>query len=331
MFSFTEDGPDGSGLEVAVIDGTTTKAKEWSDRRVFYHCDVIGRDSVPNHTRESQAACQTLFEKNKGRIKNYNNEGELKTVSEGFMPPDGWAQGRALSLSGTMKFMLSPYTEKDQVHAILLCGMPGSGKSTAINSYATEWTKLYPHGEVLLISDKPIDRNLKVSHRRVDSKDPAILPLTNTKILQLQRELFEEHPTRGKVPFLVIFDDTATLKADEYTRVYNSIESLIRNARDCAVSVIYSTHVISDSAKTGQLHPMATHTFYFSKIPKAKLEEAYKDRARLKKPVVDFLVNRADIDRWVCVSAVAPQLVITPTLVTSVDALNDRFIPKKTK
>lgn len=72
------------------------------------------------------------------------------------------------------------------------------------------------------------------------------------------------------------------------------------------------------------LHNAATHVVFFKKSRPEKVYEALTKRMGMTKDAADYLIEELP-SRWFCLTTTMPQLIISPTLVVTLNALNKRF------
>lgn len=236
---------------------------------------------------------------------------QVKLGKQPFIDDDAII-GSSIQLSGPNTLNISAYTSKNQVNTISIFGNIGSGKSYFTGEYMKQFRKLYPESKILVFSRKTNQPAFTQQYQQIDVQDQDFLmnPYSTKDIMAM-------HEKEGqKIPVLAIFDDVSTFDKRTLKAVLFTRDDFIKVGRSLGIHVIVTNHIISDGLLSKTLHNMSSHTVYFLKNQKAKVEQALKDRQKFKPEVIDFIIDLPT--RWICIT---DSLIITQSSVFTQDGL----------
>jgi len=272
------------------------------------------------HIEDSYTDCAQLYDVYDGEVTMKLEGQQVRLGKQPFIHDDGIV-GSAIQLSGPTTLNLCPYTAKNQVNTISIFGNIGSGKSYFTGEYMRQFRKLYPESKILVFSRKSDEPAFTEQYQQVDVEADSFLdnPITTKDVRKMHEQKGEQ------IPVLAIFDDVSTFDKKTLKAVLHTRDDFIKVGRSLGIHVIVTNHIISDGLLSKTLHNMSSHTVYFLKNQKSKVEQALKDRQKFKPDVIDFLVDLPT--RWICIT---DSLIITQSSVFTQDGLC-RYLKLKNK
>lgn len=188
----------------------------------------------------------------------------------------------------------TPWHHGDKV--CYICARRGAGKSTFCNIYMENYVEA-TDGRVFFISRFEDDPSIKLPERsmRLSVGDLPQVPL--------------EELTNS----LLVFDD---IHSSQYTRqesnyIQSFILDAIQNSRHFNISILITSHMISNYAKTRDiLNEMSSLVVFPAYSNAYQIERALKTYVGLNKEQIDDIMSISD-SRWVMIQTISPKFVLT--------------------
>jgi hypothetical protein len=252
------------------------------------------------------------------RIANIKGSSDKLTKKSLFLVDDNSGEDE-IKLDGKEYFVPCNQFRKNQNERLYIAGPSGSGKSTYVADYVTQFLKERGLNDttVYIFSsvdfDKVLDDRFGDRIHRVDVDDPIV---------------YEEpfHPEEFEENSIIIFDDSDKIKNSRCRNaIYMLRENLLETARHYGLTIISTSHQLSNYAKTRTLLNEATSITVFPRHSGTThyIREYLKkhmgfDLAKTKK-----FLSLSKNSRWITVYRNAPPYVISAKCVYKI---NDEYL-----
>ena len=220
-----------------------------------------------------------------------------------------------LNLYGT-SVELIPLLSLDpaQRDVMVIFGASGSGKSYLANKISLLYNNFYPSRKIYFITnnnankDKALDHDIYIFLKL----DDVIEKYSN------EEELKDFKVNNEYNNSLIVFDDIDLAENIDSKRIFFAFLGVIlKFKRKNNISVLYTTHHISDYKWTRELLVEQTCYIAFTRGLKNRSNRIYTDYLKLEKDEIDRIVKN-NRSRWTCIKD-SYKLVITEKEIFSLD------------
>lgn len=193
-------------------------------------------------------------------------------------------------------FELYPNSTKER-ECLYISGPSGSGKTYFANEYLKKYKKIFPHKQIVLFSQKPIEEET-VDHNHV----------------QICDSLFGTIDLKNYADSLVIFDDVENISQsrDLTEKTLNLLNEMLNIGRSLNISVIVISHILMNYRFTKNIISECTKVVMF---PKSGSKYQYmnfltKHIGYTKSQIRKLLSTKS---RWLVLDKECPNTILTST------------------
>lgn len=229
---------------------------------------------------------------NKGYILNLNTNQKYSIITT----PHETKKCNKQSLTG--KFKMLP-NQKDERDCIYISGPSGAGKSTFAGDYLKEYKKIYPNNQVLLISKKPLNKDVNPN---------------SYKHIEVTKEFINKIKIKDLKNSLLIFDDIENISnsKEDLKLVYNIINEMLNVGRSYGISILVISHILCNYQATKNILNECTKVVIF---PGAGCDGNYKNYMKrhlgFDKKQVDEILKLDPKTRWLMIDKHYPINLLT--------------------
>ncbi len=212
-----------------------------------------------------------------------------------------------IHLKDGQSFMLSPDKATERI-TMYVCGSSGSGKSYFISEYISEYHKIYKNNAVYLFSENDSDKafDQKEYIQRVD--------LTGMDIDPLDWKEFQN--------CMVIFDDIDSISNKKLSMNINNLrDSLLKNARKYAVSVISSSHDACSGKSTKSVLNESQIIVFFMLNYNKSMHYLMHEYLGMSKDIIEKLRKHTKSSRWTAFVKSYPSYIIQQKMISTIPKL----------
>jgi hypothetical protein len=240
------------------------------------------------------------------RIANIKGSADKLTKRSLFLVNDGSGEDE-IKLDGKEYFAPCNQFRKHQNERLYVAGPSGSGKSTYVADYVTQFLKEKGLNDttVYIFSsvdyDKILDERFGDRIYRIDVDDPIC---------------YEEgyHPEEFEEGSIIIFDDVDKIKNSKCRNaIYMLRENVLETGRHYGLTVISTSHQLSNYAKTRTLLSEATSITVFPRHAGTThyIREYLKKHTGFDLPKIKKFLSLSKNSRWITLYRNAPPYVIS--------------------
>ena len=212
----------------------------------------------------------------------------------------------SIKLDGKQYFQVVPTIKQNQNERLYIAGPSGSGKSTYVADYIAQHTKLINNNVTIYIFssvkyDKLLDDRFGDRIVRPDMDDT---------------ECFDEpyDPSEFETGSIVLFDDTDKIKVPKVrVAIYMLREHLLEVGRHYNLTIISTSHQLSNYARTRTLLNEATSVTFFPKYAGGVhyIKEYLKKHMGFDTGQIKQCLSLSKNSRWITVYRSHPKYVIS--------------------
>jgi len=203
--------------------------------------------------------------------------------------------GKVIKLTGKDYFQPIPYSKEHQIERNYISGMSGSGKSTYLANWLSQYLKQPGNSDKTIYIISSVDYDPVIDDRF--EKNIFRIPIDDDLVQNpLQEDEFDEG--------VIVFDDTSKIKnIKQRNAIFNLLESLCETARHYKLQLLITSHMISNYSRTRTILNESTSVTLFPKHAGGLhyVKDFLSKRCGLNKEQVKHFINMGKVSRWVTI------------------------------